>query len=594
MKNTPAPKRLQKKEPGKSKAPLIISVVIAALLALAVGGYFGFCSWVRDNGMTLPGTVVSGLPGGETVDISRMNADDAVDLVESRMNDTLAQRALTVSYGSGNSATVFGTALHADPALPISAAMEEKAAIPLYELGLRWFGYYGGSAGQTLSALTITEEGLQEISQLAARITKALYVAPLDFSWTVTEETVELTRGMDGQQVNEEALRQAITDALLTGESRYAVTAEPVPSADLTAEILRDLVTVEPQVSRLLEDGTITPTANGYSIDPAEAQAILDGVGPGESCSIPLIPLIPDIAPAQDILFQDVLCSSETYMAGPDGRRTNIKLAAAAINGTVVLPGETFSYNAIVGERTAEKGYQKATVYVQGEDRQELGGGICQLASAIYYCCLYSDLEIVERKPHRFAVTYVPYGLDATIAWGSIDYKFTNNTDYPIRIDATTKGVNLIVHLYGTKANDNYVKMERKQLSTTPYETTYELDPTFVSGQTEERVHAYTGYEYDTYRCVYDGEGNLLSRTYEDYSRYRARDKVIAISPADAAQYGIDAATGKPIPGWTPSTPEPSPSPAPSEDPSPSADPAPSESDDAPLYSYPSDFYPGV
>ena len=535
----PAPNRPQENEPRRSKAPLIITVIIVLLLALAVGSYFGFSSWVRDNGLLLPGTTVSGLPDGKTVDVSKLDAGRAVALVEERMNAALARHDLTVSFG-GETALLEGTLLYADPARPIAAAMAEKAATPLYELGLRWFGYYGGAGEQTLSAPVITEEGHRRIAQLAARITQALYVAPVDFTWTVTETTVELTQGTEGAQVSEEALRQALTEALLAADSRYTVTTDPIAPAELNAQILRDLVTVEPQVSRLREDGSLTPTAFGHSIDITEAQALLDSTPFGESCSVPLIPLKPDIAPALDILFRDVLCSSKTYMAGPEGRRTNIRLAAAAINGTVLLPGETFSYNAIVGERTAAKGYQKATVYVQGEDRQELGGGICQLASALYYCSLYSDLEIVERKPHRFAVTYVPYGLDATIAWGSIDYKFTNNTDYPIRVDAVTDGVDLIVHLCGTKANDNYVKMERQQLSTTPYKTVYEVGPALAAGQTEEKVHPYTGYEYDTYRCVYDGNGNLLSRTYEAYSNYRSRNAIISVSPADASAYGLD------------------------------------------------------
>ncbi len=127
-------------------------------------------------------------------------------------------------------------------------------------------------------------------------------------------------------------------------------------------------------------------------------------------------------------------------MSGPENRRTNIRLAAAAVDGTILMPGETFSYNKIVGERTAAKGYKPATVYGAAWTKQELGGGICQLASALYYCTLYSNLEVVYRTNHRFAVTYVPHGLDATVAWGSIDYKFKNSTDYPIRISALHRG----------------------------------------------------------------------------------------------------------------------------------------------------------
>ena len=506
-----------------------------------------------------------------------MGAQAAMDLLKGRLDDTLAQRSLTVSF-CGKTARLSGDLLYTDVVAPVQRAMATKAAIPLYEMGLKWLGYYVTREEQTVSALVITDEGVEAIARLADQIVEDVYIAPVGYSYEVTDLTVEMTLGTEGRKskTGADAIRQAMTEALLAAESNVVVETESIPTTTITGEELRLQVEEPPQVSVRLEDGTITPTTFGRGIKAEEAQALMDTTAPGGVCSIPFYELEPDLTLAEEgVLFQDVLRSSKTYMAGPEGRRTNIRLAAQAVHGTVILPGKTFSYNDIVGQRTAEKGYQPATVYVKGEDRQELGGGICQLASAIYYCCLYSNLEIVERKPHRFAVTYVPYGLDATIAWGSIDYKFTNNTDHPIRVDAVTEGNNLIVHLYGTKTNDHYVEMERVELSTTPYETVYELEPTFVSGQTEEKVHAYTGYEYDTYRCVYDGKGNLISRTYEAFSRYRARDKVILISPADALKYGIDPATGEPLPEPVQPEPVPTPEPSPEPTPEPSVEPSP-------------------
>ncbi len=566
------PKRLAKKKRGK--VLLIVILILLLLCAAAVGGYFGLCSWVRDNGMFLPGTTVSGLPDGEPADISGMTEAAAIALLEERVDANLATRDVTVSF-CGKTARLSGGLLYTDAVAPVQRAVAAKAAIPLYELGAKWLGYYVTEEEQTVSALVITDEGVAAIEKLAEDIVRDVYIAPVGYTYTVGEESVEVTLGTEGRETDAEPIRQAVTEALLNGEASVTVETRPIPTTHITGEELYAAVLEPAQVSRRLEDGTISPTTFGRGILAEEAQALLDAAAPGDTVFVPFYELVPDLTLAEEgVLFQDMLCSSTTWMSGPEGRRTNIRLAAQAINGTVVLPGRTFSYNEIVGERTAEKGYQTATVYVQGEDRQELGGGICQLASAIYYCCLYSDLEIVERKPHRFAVTYVPYGLDATIAWGSIDYKFTNNTDHPIRVDAVTEGNNLIVHLYGTKTNDHYVEMERVQLSTTPYETVYEIDPTFVAGQSEEKVHAYTGYEYDTYRCVYDGKGNLISRTYEAYSRYRVRDKVILISAADATKYGIDPVTGQPLPEPEP-VPEPSPAPSAEPSPAPSGEPSP-------------------
>lgn len=571
--SNPAPKRLAQKRPkSRSKGPVIAVVLIAALLALLAGGYFGFCSWVRSNGLLMPGTVVSDLPGGQIADLSKLDADSAAELLNHYLDSDLSSRSLTITYGDGQTALLEGNLLTADAAAPIASAMEAKNSLPFYQLGLIWLGLGGGGSQHTASALTFTEEGEARVERLAAQIAQELYIAPVDFTYEVTETTVELTLGADGHEVDQRALQEAITESLLSGQKTLEVTPTVVPSAELSGEILRELVYLAPQSSVMGADGKLTPTVIGHSVDADEAQAILDETEPGGACSIPLIFLQPDVE-ENSLLYQDLLASSTTYMAGTSNRRTNIKLAAQAVDGTVLLPGETFSYNETVGERTDAKGYKEATVYVAGQDKQELGGGICQLASALYYCSLYSNLEIVSRTPHRFAVTYVPYGLDATVAWGSIDYKFKNNTDYPIRISATTDSSNnLYVKFYGTKADDTYVEMKTTQLSSTPYSTVYQIDNSLAAGQTKELVHAYTGYKYESYRYVYDGDGNLISNRFEASSTYAYRDKVIGVSPADAAKYGLGGAAADPAPS---ASVQPSPDPAASTEPTPSTEPDP-------------------
>ena len=575
-----APKRLLKKEkPKKSKGPVVAVVTLVAVVALLAGGYFGLCSWVKGNGLTLPGTTVSGLPGGQTVDISKLSSGDAAKLLSDKLADDLSGRALTVTFAGQTARLDGGSLLEADPQAPVSAALAYKAEQPLWKLGMLWLGM-GGASEHTASALVLTDEGEAQIQRLADQIADTLYVAPVDYTYELTDTTVELTRGTDGQAVDADALAQSMEDALISGEDTLDVTPVTVTCAELTGESLSQEVYVAPQSSTVGADGKLTPTVVGHSVDADKAQTILDETAPGESCSIPLIFLQPDLSSAEQLLYRDLLASSKTYMAGTANRRTNIRLAAKAVDGTILMPGDTFSYNKTVGERTAAKGYKEATVYVAGQDKQELGGGICQLASAIYYCTLYADLQIVSRTNHRFAVTYVPYGLDATVAWPSLDYKFKNNTDYPIKISATTDGNDLIVKLYGTRANDNYVEMKTVQLSKTPFNTVYKIDESLAAGQTKDLVHAYTGYKYESYRCVYDGKGNLLSKTFEASSTYSYRDKVIGVSPADAAQYGLPGGTATPEPIPAPST-EPSPStePVPPVE-SPTTEPEPDPTDD--------------
>ena len=153
--------------------------------------------------------------------------------------------------------------------------------------------------------------------------------------------------------------------------------------------------------------------------------------------------------------FADVLGSCDSPHTAQAGRTKNLELACKAIDGTILNPGDEFSFNKIVGERTAEKGYQKAIVYqTGGKSEAEEGGGVCQVASTIYTACLYADLKVTERAPHMFTVTYVQLGMDATIYWGSLDYKFVNSTDHPLRIDASVSGGYVHIKLMGTTPAD--------------------------------------------------------------------------------------------------------------------------------------------
>ena len=113
-------------------------------------------------------------------------------------------------------------------------------------------------------------------------------------------------------------------------------------------------------------------------------------------------------------------------MGGTAARVSNVKLASAAFDGTVLNSGDLFSYNETVGQRTEAKGYKAAPAYVQGETVDEIGGGVCQPSSTLYYACLLANMEITERYAHRYIPAYITRGMDATVSWGGPDYKFTD------------------------------------------------------------------------------------------------------------------------------------------------------------------------
>ena len=210
-----------------------------------------------------------------------------------------------------------------------------------------------------------------------------------------------------------------------------------------------------------------------------------------------------------------------------------------------------------------------------------MGGGICQPSSTLYLAALNSNLKIVERHQHQFAVGYVPDGLDATVYYGSLDFRFENDTDYPVKLVAksykSSGSTYLTVTIYGTKTDDLHVKMTNKVYNWVEYETVYQVDAAVPAGTVKEGQNGYKGRNADTYRNLYDAEGNLVSSTLESTNKYKVRERILLVNPADAAQYGLNA-DGTPLaPGAASSTPAINPAPTGSQPPA-SASPAVSES----------------
>ena len=308
--------------------------------------------------------------------------------------------------------------------------------------------------------------------------------------------------------------------------------------------------------------------------DTAQAQTVLDTAGEGETVSVPLLLTEPKLTTAklEANLFKDVLGSGSTTCAGPSNRWYNIDLAAKRLNGTILLPGETFSYNDTVGPYTLASGYKAAGTYQNGQSVDATAGGICQLSSNLYWVTLKANLEIVERHKHQFNGGYMPViGTDATVWSDQLDFRFQNNTDYPIKIESyLDKNHKLHVTIYGTDTTGIHGEPYHVVISTVPYKNTYQPKDSIPVGtepQRDPNYSRYNGYTVDLYQKLVDKNGKTISTTLLYRNTYKASDAVYYYNPADAARWGIDPSTG--LKTLTPVTPTPSPSPSPSPAPSP-------------------------
>lgn len=203
----------------------------------------------------------------------------------------------------------------------------------------------------------------------------------------------------------------------------------------------------------------VYPSENGvdFNISIDEAKALL--AEPKSEYTIPLKYITPNVTTNMigTEAFPDLLSTFSTNYSTRDAdRTTNLRLAANKINGTVLMPGETFSYNQVVGARTIAAGYKEAPIYVSGEVVDGLGGGICQITSTLYNAVLYANLEIVERSNHQFVPSYVTASRDATVVYGSIDFKFKNNRDYPIKLVCSVSGGIANFQIFGMKTENDY------------------------------------------------------------------------------------------------------------------------------------------
>ena len=376
----------------------------------------------------------------------------------------------------------------------------------------------------------------------AAEKVEAKYAQPFLQSFytvsTITEGTelhhvLTVNTGRRELAVSADAITEALVAAYMKGEMAPELHYSARTPEPLDAMAIGKACNTRPSNAQLNEETfEITPEVPGYGIDELELEQLLLNARPGEPFSVTLGELPASITKAdiEASLFSNVLGEAHTPHTWNDDRTVNLMRACEAIDGKILMPGEVFSFNETVGERTANKGYREATVYVGGNSVPELGGGVCQVASSIYYAALQADLEIVDRHCHTYLVTYVPMGMDATIYWGALDFQFKNSSPSPIRIDATVASGDVHIILRGREWKDYSVKLSYEVLEEIPYETTERLVPndgTYKNGDT--LVSPYTGYRVNTYRTVIDREGNKRETTKIAYSRYSKRDKVIAV-----------------------------------------------------------------
>lgn len=354
-------------------------------------------------------------------------------------------------------------------------------------------------------------------------------------SYFVENNELKIQNGKSGVVVDHKALSDQIIYTLHNLENETAQIEIPTiatePNVINIDEIYKEVYKAAVDAHYTKEPMAVYPSSTGidFNISIEEAKTML--AEPKDEYIIPLKVVYPEVTtndlPAE--AFPDLLATYTTRFSTSNyNRSTNIRLAVQKINGVVLMPGESFSYNEVVGKRTVARGFKVAAVYSNGEVSQGVGGGICQVSSTLYNSVLLSNLEVTERRNHTFNTGYVPAGQDATVSWGGPDFKFKNNRNYPIRIVSSVSGGSVTTQIYGLKQDTDYdVKVTSSVIGSIPYKITYKNDDTLGPGETKVLQKGSNGLRSVTYQIFYSN-GTEVSRREISRDTYSPHNQVVA------------------------------------------------------------------
>ena len=520
----------------KRKRRLLLAIGFTAALVTA---YTALCAF--PGGTIFPNVTVLGVSLGG---LDRQGAADILARapMEGKMGVGVVIRAENPA-GAWETAALPRSAFRLDPVQTAERAWGLGRDLPFPFRGGAWLKCR--LAGAEIRPVYRTTSAAEAVLD---RLDRALGKPITETLWQTDEEMLTVTKGAPGLLLDHQTVIRTLVELAEEGDlSPLSGPPQATVRLEEFAPAWTDWTQVLAQTARPVRSAVFDPARRlfrreqtGLSFDPDQVETAFLGMAWGETRAFPLSVTRPEttVADLEPRLYQDVLGTCTTTVAGSANRVKNVTLAASLFNGTVLLPGETFSYNETVGRRTGERGFLPAPVYVSGQTVQETGGGVCQGSSTLYLAALRADLEILERYNHGYVPRYVPDGMDAAVYYGVKDLKLRNSRPFPIRLTASVTGRELTVRVLGTRTGEDRVELTSRTTGTTPFKTVYRLSGDLSAGQTRVAVTPYTGCTVEVYRNHYEN-GVLTDSRLESVNVYRSRDKVVLVSPRDRKRYGL-------------------------------------------------------
>ena len=477
----------QKKNKGLK---FLLIIMIIALMLVIISTIFGVLN--INNKKIIQGVYIN------NIDVSNLTKEEAVNKIENELNNN-ENNYITLNY-DGITKKIYLSDIEGkfDVENAVEVAYNTARDNNLIHNNYKILQTYILKNNLDI-AFSYNEELLQNQIDL---ISLDLPGVVMDSSYVIDGNNLIIKNSKDGIRIKKDEFTNSLINSFKTNDKTFEIPVEQCERKEV------DIEAIHTEIYKEAKNATYTTNPyqifkeeNGldFSITVDEAKNML--LEDKEEYVIPLKILKPKITVAKldSAAFPNVLGTfTTTYGTGDVNRNANIALAAKSINSVVLMPGEVFSYNKLIGECSTRTGYKESTIYLNGELAKGVGGGICQVSTTLYNSVLRANLEIVKRRNHSLSVTYVPLGHDAMVSIGSQDFQFKNNRNYPIKVVATTGPGTITCKILGLKQDTEYdVKLYSRVISDTETKTkveTYKL--LYLNGKEVSRTWLST----DTYK----------------------------------------------------------------------------------------------
>lgn len=511
-------RKMEEKKKKRKWIPIAILIGIIFIIGILISTIFAFAN-INKN------TIVSGVKI-EGIDVSGLSAEEAKGKLETIYTEKL-ETEIPVQYNEYETtinANLFETKYNIEDA--VKKAVEIGKEGNIFENNYKILFALIGKQDIKVEMQLNEEAAKKIIEDLGTNLPGVV----IESSYYIEDNKLIITKGQAGVKIDTDKLLEELKEKLKGTEKITDYITIPVTEEQPTAI---DIDKIHEEIYKEVKDAYYTqnpfeihPEEEGIDFDVEAAKKALEE--DKEEYEIDLKITKPKVTTSQigTEAFPDQLATFRTnYDGGDKDRTTNLQLACNKINGKVVMPNETFSYNKTLGARTAAAGYKNAKVYEAGQVVDGIGGGICQISTTLYNAVLRANLEIVERRNHQFVTSYVEAGMDATVVYGMTDFKFKNTRKYPVKIIASAKNGVATVSLYGIKESEEYTFSFRTvTVSTIPTSTKYIDDATLPAGTEKVKQKGANGKKTETYMTkMLNGkivETKILSRdTYDAMQR---------------------------------------------------------------------------